>query len=73
MLHHFCSFPLLHQENTETRRKSSKRTFKSEKEFLEFTLKYQQVLAERDAGKLKFWLGSFDFCDCWGRRILLGF
>ncbi|XP_052295555.1 uncharacterized protein LOC102611312 isoform X6 [Citrus sinensis] len=36
-------------ENTETRRKSSKRTFKSEKEFLEFTLKYQQVLAERDA------------------------
>ncbi|KAL9419008.1 hypothetical protein AB3S75_036876 [Citrus x aurantiifolia] len=37
------------KENTETRRKSSKRTFKSEKEFLEFTLKYQQVLAERDA------------------------
>lgn len=36
-------------ENPETRRKSSKRTFKSEKEFLEFTLKYQQVLAERDA------------------------
>ncbi|KAJ4720833.1 Alpha-taxilin [Melia azedarach] len=36
-------------ENTEVKRKSAKRTFKSEKEFLEFTLKYQQVLAERDA------------------------
>ncbi|KAJ7975093.1 alpha-taxilin [Quillaja saponaria] len=36
-------------ETTETKRKSVKRTFKSEKEFLEFTLKYQQVLAERDA------------------------
>ncbi|KAI4351328.1 hypothetical protein L6164_005703 [Bauhinia variegata] len=36
-------------ETAETKRKSAKRTFKSEKEFLEFTLKYQQVLAERDA------------------------
>ncbi|KAF7820107.1 alpha-taxilin isoform X2 [Senna tora] len=36
-------------EPAETKRKSAKRTFKSEKEFLEFTLKYQQVLAERDA------------------------
>ncbi|KAH1039132.1 hypothetical protein J1N35_040875 [Gossypium stocksii] len=36
-------------ENTETKRKNAKRTFKSEKEFLEFSLKYQQILAERDA------------------------
>ncbi|XP_054800476.1 uncharacterized protein LOC129304733 isoform X1 [Prosopis cineraria] len=36
-------------EPAETKRKSTKRTFKSEKELLEFTLKYQQVLAERDA------------------------
>ncbi|XP_034204203.1 alpha-taxilin isoform X4 [Prunus dulcis] len=36
-------------ESTETKRKSAKRTFKSEKEFIEFTLKYQQVLAERDS------------------------
>lgn len=43
---------LVVQENTETKRKSAKRTFKSETEFLEFTLRYQQVLAERDAGKL---------------------
>ncbi|KAL4282175.1 hypothetical protein GQ457_03G027540 [Hibiscus cannabinus] len=35
-------------ETTETKRKNAKRTFKSEKEFLEFSLKYQQVLAERD-------------------------
>ncbi|KAK5833094.1 hypothetical protein PVK06_016906 [Gossypium arboreum] len=35
-------------ETTETKRKSAKRTSKSEKEFLEFSLKYQQVLAERD-------------------------
>ncbi|XP_015071336.1 beta-taxilin isoform X1 [Solanum pennellii] len=34
---------------SETKRKMVKRTFKSEKEFLEFTLKYQQVLAERDS------------------------
>lgn len=32
------------------KRKNVKRAFKSEKEFLEFTLKYQQVLAERDSG-----------------------
>ncbi|CAK7325499.1 unnamed protein product [Dovyalis caffra] len=36
-------------EATETKRKNAKRTFKSEKEFLEFTLKYQQVLTERDS------------------------
>ncbi|CAK9152235.1 unnamed protein product [Ilex paraguariensis] len=35
-------------EASEVKRKNAKRTFKSEKEFLEFTLKYQQVLAERD-------------------------
>lgn len=40
------------QETTEVKRKNTKRTFKSEKEFLEFTLKYQQVLAERDSGSL---------------------
>lgn len=39
------------QESAELKRKNPKRTFKSEKEFLEFTLKYQQVLAERDSGK----------------------
>ncbi|KAB1218054.1 Alpha-taxilin [Morella rubra] len=37
-------------ETTEAKRKNAKRTFKSEKEFLEFTLKYQQVLVERDSG-----------------------
>ncbi|XP_047257774.1 beta-taxilin isoform X4 [Capsicum annuum] len=37
------------KEAPETKRKTIKRTFKSEKEFLEFTLKYQQVLAERDS------------------------
>ncbi|XP_008465666.1 uncharacterized protein LOC103503306 isoform X2 [Cucumis melo] len=36
-------------ESAELKRKNPKRTFKSEKEFLEFTLKYQQVLAERDS------------------------
>ncbi|KAL2549563.1 Taxilin [Forsythia ovata] len=36
-------------EASEVKRKTVKRTFKSEKEFLEFTLKYQQVLAERDS------------------------
>ncbi|KAK8671642.1 hypothetical protein V6N13_038232 [Hibiscus sabdariffa] len=36
-------------ETTETKRKNAKRTLKSEKEFLEFSFKYQQVLAERDA------------------------
>ncbi|KAF3647188.1 putative TMV resistance protein N-like [Capsicum annuum] len=39
----------LFSEAPETKRKTIKRTFKSEKEFLEFTLKYQQVLAERDS------------------------
>jgi chromosome segregation ATPase len=34
---------------SETKRKNVKRTFKSEKEFLEFTLMYQQVLTERDS------------------------
>ncbi|XAR52389.1 hypothetical protein NMG60_11020442 [Bertholletia excelsa] len=37
------------EEASEVKRKNAKHTFKSEKEFLEFTLKYQQVLAERDA------------------------
>lgn len=37
------------QEASDVKRKSGKRTFKSEKEFLEFTLKYQQVLTERDS------------------------
>ncbi|KAK8302610.1 hypothetical protein V6Z12_D04G098300 [Gossypium hirsutum] len=36
-------------ETTGTKCKNAKRTFKSEKEFLEFSLKYQQILAERDA------------------------
>ncbi|XP_057476362.1 uncharacterized protein LOC130764245 isoform X3 [Actinidia eriantha] len=36
-------------ETAGVKRKNTKRTFKSEKEFLEFTLKYQQVIAERDA------------------------
>nr|GMC70845.1 alpha-taxilin isoform X2 [Ipomoea batatas] len=36
-------------EASYVKRKTVKRTFKSEKEFLEFTLKYQQVLAERDS------------------------
>lgn len=37
------------KETVEGKRKSSKRTFKTEQEFLEFTLKYKQVLTERDA------------------------
>ena len=41
---------LVLQEMVEGKRKNSKRTFKTEQEFLEFTLKYQKVLAERDAG-----------------------
>uniref|UniRef100_A0A2N9EG12 Uncharacterized protein n=1 Tax=Fagus sylvatica TaxID=28930 RepID=A0A2N9EG12_FAGSY len=40
------------EETPEAKRKNVKRAFKSDKEFLEFTLKYQQVLAERDGGKL---------------------
>ena len=38
------------QETLEGKRKTSKRTLKTEQEFLEFTFKYKQVLAERDAG-----------------------
>ncbi|KMT17677.1 hypothetical protein BVRB_2g036230 [Beta vulgaris subsp. vulgaris] len=37
------------KDSLEGKRKSSKRTFKTEQEILEFTLKYKQVLAERDA------------------------
>ncbi|MED6146615.1 hypothetical protein PIB30_036099 [Stylosanthes scabra] len=37
------------KQETGEKRKSAKRTLKSEKELLEFSLKYQQVLAERDA------------------------
>ncbi|KAK1369585.1 beta-taxilin [Heracleum sosnowskyi] len=39
------------EDSTEVKPKNPKpkRTFKSEKEFLEFTLKYQQVIAERDS------------------------
>lgn len=37
------------EEISEGKRKSSKRNLKSEKEFLQFSLKYQQVLSERDA------------------------
>ncbi|CAA7052710.1 unnamed protein product [Microthlaspi erraticum] len=37
------------QEAVESKRKGSKNVFKSEKEFLEFMLKYQQVLTERDS------------------------
>lgn len=37
------------KEVLEVKRKSSKRTFKTEKEFLEFTLRYQQVIVERDS------------------------
>lgn len=43
-----------YQEASEVKRKNAKRTFKSEKDFLEFTLKYQQVLSERDSGTLIF-------------------
>ncbi|XP_074276361.1 uncharacterized protein LOC141600083 [Silene latifolia] len=37
------------KEVPEVKRKSSKRSIKTEQEFLEFTLKYKHVLAERDA------------------------
>lgn len=37
------------KSETGEKRKGSKRALKSEKELLEFSLKYQQVLAERDA------------------------
>ncbi|MBA0776034.1 hypothetical protein Gotri_011093 [Gossypium trilobum] len=42
------TYAYLISETTETKRKTAKRTSKSEKEFLEFSLKYQQVIAERD-------------------------
>jgi hypothetical protein len=41
--------PKKQQEVVESKRKGSKNMFKSEKEFLEFMLKYQQVLSERDS------------------------
>lgn len=37
------------KDTAEVKRKSSKCTFKTEQEFLEFTFKYKQVLAEKDA------------------------
>ncbi|XP_071706744.1 uncharacterized protein [Rutidosis leptorrhynchoides] len=37
------------KDTSDVKRKSTKRTFKTEKEFLEFTLSYQKVLSERDA------------------------
>lgn len=37
------------KDTSEVKRKSTKRTFKTEKEFLEFTLSYQKVLSERDS------------------------
>lgn len=46
------TIPILLQDTSEVKRKSVKRTFKTEKEFLEFTLSYQKVLSERDAGVL---------------------
>lgn len=52
---------LLLQETTETKRKNAKRTFKSEKEFLEFTLSYQKVLSERDAGEFNVMVTSMLF------------
>ncbi|CAN7060644.1 hypothetical protein IGI04_016155 [Brassica rapa subsp. trilocularis] len=39
------------QEAVETKHKTSKNMFNSENDFLEFMLKYQQVLSERDSGK----------------------
>jgi len=41
------------QDTAEVKRKISKRTFKTEQEFLEFTFKYKQVLAEKDAGNIE--------------------
>ncbi|CAN6842915.1 unnamed protein product [Brassica oleracea] len=41
--------PRKQQEAVETERKTSKNMFKSEQDFLEFMLKYQQVLSERDS------------------------
>ncbi|EXB80109.1 hypothetical protein L484_013436 [Morus notabilis] len=50
-------------ETSETKRKSAKRTLKSEKEFLEFTLKYQQVLTERDAGMSIYYINAIAVRD----------
>lgn len=41
---------MVFQESSEAKRKVGKRNTKSEKELLGFTLKYQKVIAERDAG-----------------------
>jgi hypothetical protein len=41
-------------QETGEKRKVSKRTLKAEKELLEFSLKYQQVLAERDSCMLQW-------------------
>lgn len=41
---------MVFQESGEAKRKIAKRNTKAEKELLEFTLKYQKVVAERDAG-----------------------
>ena len=63
MKYYYCDslyFIYFLQEAAETKRKNAKRTFKSEKEFLEFTLKYQQVLTERDAGEFEgIWLSLY--------------
>ncbi|KAG1339123.1 alpha-taxilin-like [Cocos nucifera] len=49
-----CADILKHQkENTEAKHKAVKHGIKSEKELVEFTLNYQKVIAERDAGKLR--------------------
>ncbi|GJU90523.1 beta-taxilin isoform X2 [Tanacetum coccineum] len=37
------------KDTSEVKRKSAKRTFKTEKEYFEFTLSYQKVLSERDS------------------------
>ncbi|PPD79112.1 hypothetical protein GOBAR_DD23965 [Gossypium barbadense] len=49
-------------ETTETKRKTAKRTSKSEKEFLEFSLKYQQVIAERDTEIVRFFMSEHNLC-----------
>ena len=50
----YILYSLEFQETVEVKRKVVKRSVKSEKELLEFTLKYQKVIAERDAGKDNF-------------------
>nr|VDC87437.1 unnamed protein product [Brassica rapa] len=44
-----CIEPRKQQEAVETKHKTSKNMFNSENDFLEFMLKYQQVLSERDS------------------------